>query len=97
MKAELLPCPKCGDVPDVGYACGEYFIMSVVHPVGECFCSSFCEMHSSEELEIKVWNEAVTKCRSEKKGCEDCCHREDDGGYCLDCYSRNKKESEVRE
>lgn len=90
---ELLPCPECGDVPEVGYACGEYFIMSTVHPVGECFCGNFTEMHSSEEKEIEVWNEAVGKYRSENTGCEACCHREDDGGYVLH-YNGNKKAGE---
>ncbi len=59
MKAELLPCPDCGDIPEIGYACGEYFIMSAVHPVGECFCGTFCEMHSGEEREVECWNKAV--------------------------------------
>jgi hypothetical protein len=61
MKTGLLPCPKCREVPDVVYVCGEYFIMSAVYNVGECFCGSFCEMHSSEEREIDCWNEAVKK------------------------------------
>lgn len=68
-------------MPEVGYACGEFFIMSAVHPVGECFCGNFTEMHSSEEKEIEVWNKAVGKYQSENTGCEACCHREDDGGY----------------
>lgn len=80
---ELLSCPECGDVPEIGYACGEYFIMSSIHPVGECFCSDFVEMHSSEELEIDVWNKAVTEYRSKKNGCYGCCYQDDDGGYCF--------------
>ena len=59
MKTRLLPCPNCREVPDVGYACGEYFIMSAVHLERECFCGSFSEMHSSEEREIDCWNKAV--------------------------------------
>ena len=55
MKTGLLPCPKCMKVPDIGYVCGEYFIL----PVGECFCGRFNEMHSSEEKEAEVWNMAV--------------------------------------
>ena len=53
---KLLPCPKCGQVPLIGYACGEYFIFSIDKPVGVCVCGSFCEMHSSKEREIEAWN-----------------------------------------
>lgn len=56
---ELKPCPECGEVPIIGYACGEYFVMSVSKPVGVCFCSNFTEMHASEEREIEVWNRRV--------------------------------------
>ena len=55
-KNEMKPCPKCGDVPEIGYACGEYFIFHPSKVVGMCFCSSFVEMHSSENLEIEAWN-----------------------------------------
>ena len=53
---KLKPCPKCGEVPMIGYACGEYFIFHPSKPVGNCICSSFAEMHSSEEQEIMAWN-----------------------------------------
>ena len=56
---KLKPCPKCKEVPTIAYACGEYFILSISKPVGACFCSSFAEMHSSEEQEIEVWNRSV--------------------------------------
>ena len=52
----LKPCPKCGVVPEIAYACGEYFIFSIDKPVGVCVCSSFCEMHTSKEQEINAWN-----------------------------------------
>lgn len=61
MPEELKPCPQCGETPILGYVCGEYFIMSLSKPVGVCFCGCFCEMHSSEELQAKVWNQAVEK------------------------------------
>lgn len=53
---ELKPCPKCGEVPMIAYACGEYFILPISKPVGACVCSSFCEMHASKEQEIEAWN-----------------------------------------
>ena len=105
MKNELLPCPMCGHLPFIQYACGEYFIMSAVHPDGECFCGSFCEMHASEEREAECWNDAVRqyskrilyKSPSESdEWCENCCYREGGGGYCLDCYNENKKKEEKR-
>lgn len=54
--AELKPCPQCGKTPILGYACGEYFILSLSKAIGTCVCSSFNEMHSSEEQEIDCWN-----------------------------------------
>ena len=52
--AELKPCPKCGVVPYIGYACGEYF---VIGSHSDCpVCDGFTEMHSNEQLEIEVWN-----------------------------------------
>ena len=56
---ELKPCPKCKEVPIIGYACGEYFIMPVSKAVGTCVCSSFVEMHSDEKDEIEAWNRRV--------------------------------------
>ena len=55
-ETELKPCPLCGDVPEMGYCCGEYFIFHPSKVVGMCVCSSFTEMHSSERLEIEAWN-----------------------------------------
>lgn len=54
--AELKPCPQCGEVPEIGYACGEYFILQISREVGACVCSSFTEMHTSKEQEIEAWN-----------------------------------------
>lgn len=59
MPNELKPCPQCQEVPMVGYVCGEYFIFTASKPVGTCFCSSFAEMHSSQEQEIEAWNRRV--------------------------------------
>lgn len=59
MSEELKPCPQCGEVPMIGYACGEYFILPVSKTVGTCVCSSFTEMHSNEEREIEAWNNRV--------------------------------------
>lgn len=25
-QTELKPCPKCGEVPQIGYVCGEHFV-----------------------------------------------------------------------
>ena len=59
MANELKPCPSCGRVPLIGYACGEYFIMGAVK---ECpVCDDFIEMHSSEEMEIEAWNRRAEK------------------------------------
>lgn len=60
---KLSPCPMCGKIPKINYACGEYFI----YPADECTCTELCmcllfnEMHSSEEQEIEVWNKWVNK------------------------------------
>ena len=32
---DLKPCPQCGEVPEIGYACGEYFILPISRAVGE--------------------------------------------------------------
>lgn len=57
---EIAPCPQCGEVPKISYACGEYFIFSQSKSRHICFCSDFLEMHSSIEWEIKAWNRAVS-------------------------------------
>lgn len=57
---EIAPCPQCGEVPKISYACGEYFIFSQSKSRHTCFCSDFLEMHSSIEGEIKAWNRAVS-------------------------------------
>ncbi len=64
--AEIKPCPKCGETPIVGYACGEFFIMPLSQPLFMCPCSSFISMHSSEEREIDEWNEYVERWKSNK-------------------------------
>lgn len=53
--AEIKPCPKCGEVPTIGYACGEYFILPISKAIGTCVCSSFTKMHASKEQEIEAW------------------------------------------
>ena len=53
-KTDVKPCPRCGAVPHIGYACGEYFIVGATE--GCPVCDGFTEMHSSEEQEIYVWN-----------------------------------------
>lgn len=58
-REELMPCPECGDVPEIQYACGEYFLINPLHRSKRCFCNDFPEMHSSEEYEIECWNKAV--------------------------------------
>lgn len=60
---DLKPCPQCGEVPEIGYACGEYFILSISRAVGACVCSSFAEMHSTKEQEIEAWNKF---CKAER-------------------------------
>ena len=58
---ELKPCPQCGEVPEIGYACGEYFILTTSKSVEDCVCSSFTEMHSTKEQEIEAWNRRAKK------------------------------------
>ena len=65
-ETELKPCPKCGDVPEIGYCCGEYFIFHPSKVVGMCVCSSFTEMHSNENLEIEAWNRRADNEQREK-------------------------------
>lgn len=57
---ELKPCPKCGGVPQIGYACGEYFVIGEKKDCPVCGVCSFVEMHSSEEMEIEAWNRTVS-------------------------------------
>lgn len=54
---DLKPCPQCGEVPEIGYACGEYFIFS--REEADCACNNFTEMHSTKEQEIKAWNRSA--------------------------------------
>lgn len=63
---ELKPCPKCGEVPMIGYCCGEYFIFHPSKCVGACVCASFTEMHSSKQTEIDAWNRRADN-ESEKR------------------------------
>ena len=53
---EIKPCPQCGEVPTIQYACGEYFVVPLSKPIGTCICGSFNEMHSSKQIEIEAWN-----------------------------------------
>jgi hypothetical protein len=56
MPIKLNPCVKCGSVPQMAYACGEYFI------IGRCeACNGFKIMHSTEEQEAEDWNAANPK------------------------------------
>lgn len=57
--SKILPCPKCGKFPKLGYACGEHFIYSQEKAVGECMCSSYTVMSSTEDQEIERWNKYV--------------------------------------
>ena len=58
---KLKPCPKCGEIPEIAEACGEYFIFSISKPAYTCPCSSFVEMHASKEQEIEAWNRKVSE------------------------------------
>lgn len=56
---ELKPCPVCGRIPEIAYACGEYFIVSEDDECPGCGIDAFTEMHSSEKCEIEAWNRSV--------------------------------------
>lgn len=73
---EIKPCPQCGEVPTIGYACGEYFVITSSDSAGTCLCGLFNEMHSSEELEIVEWNRIVNMYNSKEyhKKCRSCIH-----------------------
>lgn len=58
---DLKPCPQCGEVPEIGYACGEYFIYSCEEK--DCACNNFTEMHSSMNQEVEAWNKF---CKAER-------------------------------
>lgn len=58
--AELKPCKKCGGVPKIGYAYGEYFIIGENKDCPVCGVCSSIEMHASEEQEIKEWNRRMS-------------------------------------
>lgn len=50
-------CPVCRRVPDIAYACGEYFVLPVAD---DCwFCEGIDVMHSSYEQEAETWNSCV--------------------------------------
>lgn len=57
---KMAPCPQCGEVPEISYACGEYFIFKHAEPPDTCFCNCFMEMHSSTKSEVEAWNKAVS-------------------------------------
>ena len=88
-QTELKPCPKCGEVPQIGYACGEYFIFSESVPFDACICSSFHEMHSSEKQETEVWNEHIENHRY----CESCAHYNKDKPFM--CYGEACKDGDM--
>lgn len=50
------PCPVCGEIPEIEYACGEYFIDG---KEGCRLCGEFSEMHASKDKEIDAWNKAA--------------------------------------
>lgn len=56
---KISPCPMCGQIPEVAYSCGEYFIVSQSENK-YCLCNRFYEMHASESQEIECWNRACT-------------------------------------
>lgn len=62
---ELKPCPVCHKIPEIGYACGEYFIMSEDDDCPVCGINGFTEMHSNEEQEIEAWNRRGNECKCE--------------------------------
>lgn len=53
--AKLKPCPICGRVPKIGYACGEYLVSGDDDDCPGCGFA-FTEMHSSEQKMIEAWN-----------------------------------------
>lgn len=63
---QINPCPRCKEAPSIGYACGEYFVLSS-KIIGMCACSSFYEMHASEEQEIQSWNSYVERIKENDK------------------------------
>jgi len=53
----ISPCPVCGTIPMLGYACGEYFMIgdeTIECPA--CGTTAFVEMHSDPVQEIEAWN-----------------------------------------
>lgn len=55
MSNKLKPCPCCGRIPQIGYACGEYLVFGDDDDCPGCGCA-FTEMHSNEQMEIDAWN-----------------------------------------
>ena len=51
----LARCPWCGVSPQLGYACGEYFIHGNDPDCPYCG-TAFTEMHSDPRMEIDSWN-----------------------------------------
>ncbi len=35
-QTDVRPCPRCGEVPHIGYACGEYFIIGATDGCPVC-------------------------------------------------------------
>lgn len=62
--AHLAPCPVCGQTPNLGYCCGEYFVYGDNPTCHCCGGTNFCEMHSDPRLEIEAWNRWVLYLRS---------------------------------
>lgn len=54
----LARCPWCGVSPQLGYACGEYFIHGNDPDCPYCG-TAFTEMHSDPRMEIDAWNRRV--------------------------------------
>lgn len=55
MMGKVSPCPMCGQIPEIAYCMGEYFIVSQSENK-YCLCNQFNEMHASEIQEIERWN-----------------------------------------
>lgn len=89
MPNKIEPCPKCGEIPQIGYVCGEHFVFSESAPVGACICSSFREMHASEEQEKQVWNDYIENHRF----CESCAHYNKDKPNM--CYGEACKDGDM--
>ena len=58
-KTELKPCPQCGEIPEIGYCCGEYFIFHPSKVVGMCFCA----FKSTFPLPVADLHKACSVCK----------------------------------